>query len=389
MKPKKFITLFTFFFLRFASGAAFRPYLVLYYQSLSFSGTQIGLLTGIIPLVSLASLPIITGLADRTKTQKLIMSISLITASFGVFIFPYLNNFLLIFILLILVSILIAPVGALSDSAAMFMLGDRKDLFSRIRLGGTLGFSIASAAVGSLVENYSLKIAFWIASALLFIAFIVSLKLVHAPEKSKKPADMRQAIVLLKKPRVLLFLLISFAGGLSNALVNTYLFPYLRNLGAGESVMGLALTIGTIAELPILFFISTFIKKYKAFKLVIFSTAVTSLRFLLLAITTNPSVVLIIQLLNGFTFPLLSVAGVTYADEHAPEGFHATSQGLFNIASIGIGSAMGGFVGGLLFERLGGRGMYLVFFIFITIILIFASLMHRILPPEKRGEASI
>ena len=85
--------------------------------------------------------------------------------------------------------------------------------------------------------------------------------------------------------------------------------------------MGLALTMGTIAELPILFFASHFIKKYGAYPLIIFSTVITCLRFLLLAITPIPALVLAIQLLNGFTFPLLSVAGVTYVDDHAPEGF--------------------------------------------------------------------
>lgn len=148
--------------------------------------------------------------------------------------------------------------------------------------------------------------------------------------------------------------------------------------------MGLALTIGTIAELPILFFVSNFIKKYKAYSLVIFSTLITCLRFLLLALSPNPIMVLAIQLLNGFTFPLLSVAGVTYVDDHAPEGYRATAQGLFNGAVLGVGSAVGGFAGGVLFDRLGPRGMYLVFSIFITFILLFVSLLRRILPPEKK-----
>ncbi|MEA3326136.1 MAG: MFS transporter, partial [Chloroflexota bacterium] len=376
MKHRNFISPFVFFFLRFASAASFRPYLVLFYQSLSFTGAQIGLLTGIIPLITLVSLPVLTWFADLTKKHKLLLALSLLIAVLGLFVFPYLSSFTLIFIVVALLNIFLAPIGPLSDSATMFMLGDRNELYGHIRLGGTIGFSIASAVVGSLVQNYGLKIAFWSAAVLFFITFLVSQKLVHPSEESETPADMRQAIVLLKNPHLLIFLLISFAGGLSNALVNTYLFPYMKALGARESIMGLALTIGTIAELPILFFVSHFIRKYKAYTLVIFSTAVTCLRFLMLAITTNPVVVLIIQLLNGFTFPLLSVVGVTYADKQAPEGFHATAQVLFNVASIGIGSAVGGFVGGLLFGSVGARGMYLVFFIFITLVLIFVSLVH-------------
>ena len=84
------------------------------------------------------------------------------------------------------------------------------------------------------------------------------------------------------------------------------------------------------------------------------------------------------QLLNGCNFPLLSVAGTTYADACAPKGFRATEQGLFNAALTGLGSA----VGGLIFEWLGARGMYLVFGIFIALVLILVSLVRRMLPPE-------
>ena len=71
---------FSFFFLFFAAIAAFTPYLVLYYQSLEFSGPQIGLLTGVTPLITLVSVPFWTRLADRTNQHKLIMGISLLAA---------------------------------------------------------------------------------------------------------------------------------------------------------------------------------------------------------------------------------------------------------------------------------------------------------------------
>lgn len=382
-KLKKFIWPFLFFVLRFGGAATFRPYTVLYYQSLAFTGAQIGLLTGITPLVSLASMPLITGFADRTQKHKLIMSLSLIAVVLGLILYPFLNNFIPIFFLTILITLFQSPVGPLSDSAALFMLGKRKNLFSRVRLGGTLGFSIAATLAGTLVENQGLRVAFWGASLVFFAAFLVSLKLTHSRKEGVENRQKGYAFDLIKNHRFLLFLIIVFTGGIANAAINTYLFPYMKALGARESIMGLALTMGTIAELPILFFASHFIKKYKAYSLIIFSTVITCLRFLLLAVTPNPALVLAIQLLNGFTFPLLSVAGITYVDDQAPEAFRATAQGLFNGAVLGVGHAFGGFVGGILFDRLGPRGMYFTFFMFITAILIIVSLVRRALPPEK------
>jgi PPP family 3-phenylpropionic acid transporter len=376
---------FSFYFLLLAGAASYRPYLVLYYQSLSFTGAQIGLLAGIAPLVTLVSVPFVTGLADRTNRHGLIVSLSLLVVVSGLFLFPYLETFILLFGMAILNRISFSPIMPLSDSATMFMLGDRKDLYGRIRLGGTIGFSIVATVAGSLVENYGLKIAFWSAASLFFIAFLVSHKLVHGGKKSGKPADRGRASELLKNPHFLLFLLIGFSGGISFATINTYLFPYMKELGAGESMMGLALTIGTIAELPVLFFVSRFIKRFKAYALLIFSIAMTGLRFLLLAVASDPAFVLVVQLLNGFNFPLLTVAGVTYADEHAPKGFRATAQGLFTASMGGIGSAVGGFAGGLLFESMGAKGMYLILCIFVALVLVIVSLVRRTLPPEQES----
>jgi PPP family 3-phenylpropionic acid transporter len=384
MKVRKLVYPFSFYFLIYASVASFGPYLVLYYQSLSFTGAQIGLLAGIAPLITMICLPVVTGLADRTNRHRLAMSLSLLVVVLGFVIFPFLRTFTLLLGMAVLTNVSFSPAMSLSDSATMFMLGDRKELYGRIRLGGTIGFSIVATVIGALVENHGLKIAFWSAAGLLFIAFLVSQKLVHG-EKSGERAERGQASELLRNPHFLLFLLIGFSGGISFATFNAYLFPYMKELGAGESMMGLALTIGTITEIPVLFFVGYFIKRFKAYALVVFSFAMTGLRLFLLGIAVNPILVLFIQLLNGFNYPLLTVAGVTYADERAPKGFRATAQGLFNASLGGIGSAVGGFIGGLLFEGVGARGMYLVIFLFVTLVLVFVSLVRRALPSEQES----
>ena len=91
-EKKKYIWLFLFYVLRFGGAATFRPFTVLFYQSLAFTGAQIGLLTGITPLVSLISMPLIAGFADQNQKHKLIMSLSLIAAVFGLTLYPFLKS---------------------------------------------------------------------------------------------------------------------------------------------------------------------------------------------------------------------------------------------------------------------------------------------------------
>jgi len=81
------------------------------------------------------------------------------------------------------------------------------------------------------------------------------------------------------------------------------------------------------------------------------------------------------------------LAGVAYADELAPAGMKSTAQGLFGAMSFGFGAAIGGFLGGLLLESIGGRGMYLVFGLIILGGLALIEVIKRILPIEEVPQA--
>ena len=242
----------------------------------------------------------------------------------------------------------------------MNMLAGQKDQYGRVRLGGTFGWGIAALVAGMAIQAYDLKLAFWGYAALMVLALLVCQRFVFS--RAAAGASLRGGVrTLMANRRWVLFLALAFVGGMGFASVNTYLFAYMQELNASKTTMGLALTISTLSELPVLFFADRLLRRFGAHGLFVLAMGVTGIRLLLYAAVSFPAGVLVFQLLNGLTFPAAWVAGVSYADENAPPGMGATAQGLFGAMVFGFGAAAGGFLGGLLLESIGGRGMYLVF----------------------------
>jgi PPP family 3-phenylpropionic acid transporter len=376
---------FTLYFMYFVAFAFTGPFTVLYYQSIGFTGTQIGLLAGITPLVNLVAAPFLTGLADSTRRHRLLMSLAMLAGTVTMFTLPFLRTFLPVMVLILFYTFLFAPASAFADSATMLMLGDKRDMYGRIRMGGTIGFGLAASVAGVLVQHYGLPVAFWGGSAAFFLCFIVSQGMLYNRSQDSVSV-MRGVRSLLTHPRWVLFLVAAFAGGIAIAATNNYLFSYLKELGTDESVMGYALAAGTVIEIPVMFFGNRLIQRFKPYPLFLIGMFITGVRLILFGAIASSGFVLLLQLLNGFTFPVIWMAGVAYAHGNAPPGLSATAQGLFSAMVFGFGVAVGGFIGGLLLESAGGRVLYLVLGgIVLTTILIVALLSTR-LPAEPSTE---
>ena len=351
---------FSFYFLYYAAFASLLPYFVLFYQSLGFNGAQIGLLTGIPPLITLFGAPFGAGLADKTRRHKLIMGLGLGVAVVVMLILPQVSNFVLVFALVITFNFFMAPVGSLSDSATMTMLGEQKEMYGRVRSGGTFGWGIFAQIGGFLLALYGLEILFYVFSAIMLINLFVSQRFSFGEHQELDPKSGTVGM-LLKNRRWIIFLASAFLGGIGAFSVAAYLSPYLKELGADGRQIGFAFLIATLTELPAFYFGNLLVKRFTAHGLFVISLILLGIRSVLFGLVSNLFFAIVIQGLGGVVFPAMWSAGVAYADENAPKGMKSTAQGLFGSMTFGFGSAVAGFVGGILLGSIGGKGMFLVF----------------------------
>jgi MFS transporter, PPP family, 3-phenylpropionic acid transporter len=380
---------FSFYFWQFAAVAFYAAYFVLYYQKLGFTGAEIGLLAGLSPIVTLVCAPLWTGLADATRRHRLILSLAVLGTTGALSMFPFLNAFMPVLALGALLSAFSAPVTPLADTATMRLLGENRQMYGRLRLGGTVGYALAAAIAGVLVQRYGLPAAFWGGAGLYALTLLSNQNLwVPAPVAKAGPVSVGGGSrALMTNPRWLLFLVGGFSGGVMLAATNSYLFSYLQELGASEGTMGLALTLGTLVEVPVLFFGNHLLRWLKPYRLYMVALVISAARMLLLGMARDANQVLVIQLLTGLTFPPMWIAGVAYAHDSAPPGLSATAQGIFGATVFGFGMAVGGFAGGPLLTSIGARNMFLVIGLAMLVLVLLVAGAGRLLPAARVAEA--
>ena len=346
-----------YYFLFYGAFSVLLPFLAIFYKAQGLTGAQIGLLAAISPIISFFGAPLWTGAADASHRHKLVTMLSILGVVGICFIIPGIASFGGLLLMISLFAFFGAPTASLVDSAVLTMLGDRKERFGRIRLWGTIGYGVIAPFAGNLIGRLGLKWAFWGYAILMLGGFLIVTQIPFRQSRSNGSFRGGMRVLFANRPWML-FLVMVFIAGIGNATINNYLFVYMQSLGASNTLMGFALTVSTLSEIPAMFFSDRLLRRFGARGMLIIAMTTIGLRLICYSLTTQPWVVLVIQLCHGLTFASIYTAGVHYADQVAPPGMKATTQGMFSGTLMGFGSAAGGLLGGILLDSFSPGGMY-------------------------------
>ena len=346
-----------YYFLYFGAVSFLFPYLALFYQAKGLTGSQIGLLTAVSPILSFFAAPLWTGAADATHRHKLTAVLATVGVVTLAIIFPGIATFGGLFLMICLYSFFNAPTGSLADSAVLALLGDRKERYGRIRVWGTVGYGVVAPLASLLIGHSNLQWAFWGYALLMLGGLLVIFLLPFRQGYSNGSFSGGIRILFANRPWML-FLVMAFIAGAGMATYNNYFLVYMQSLGASSALRGLALVIATASEIPAMFFSDRVLRRFGARGMLIIAMTVIGLRLLCYSMIDLPWVVLIVQVVHGLTFAAVYTAGVNFADQVAPPGMKATTQGMFNGTLMGFGAAAGSLLGGILMDRFSPGVMY-------------------------------
>jgi len=348
-----------FYFFYYGAMAALTPFLTLYYQSLGLSGTQIGLLAGLVPLTGMLSGALWSATADATRRYRVILLSAIAGTWVATLLVSRATSLATLLPLVLINALFAAPIGALIDSSVVALLGENRADYGRVRLWGSVGWGLSALLAGPVLERAGLSWAFTINLTLLVVVFGLGLRVPLAQTEGTPGSSFRGGLrILLADGRYLTLLFVALVFGMSLSMVLSYLFLHMRAMGAGESLMAVTLTAATVSEVPFLFLAGRLLRRFGVSRVMAVSLALMAAPAFAYAFIPSPGWVVAINLFHGPTYALFWAAGVAESSRVAPPGLGATAQGAFSSAMFGLGSALGNLSGGFLYDRFGAPFLF-------------------------------
>ncbi len=155
--------------------------------------------------------------------------------------------------------------------------------------------------------------------------------------------------------------------GLAAALIITWLTRlglyqfeplYMDQLGAGESLIGLASTIGDLVELPGMLWADRWVRHYGSHQVLQWMWLLYALMALIILLVPHVAVIVAMRVLGGLAFSFYSVAVLVFISERAPLGQVTTALALYTVTLRGMISIVGAPLSGLIFDLFGAYWLY-------------------------------
>lgn len=401
--------LYWFFFMG-GLGAVF-PFFGLYFrENARLSGTQVGMVLAVLPVVGFAAQPLWGQVADRTGSRSRVLAWLSMAAGICYLLVPLAHGFPANLAAMGLVACFSTALVPMATSVSLASLGSRGARgFGGLRVWGTIGFLLVVVSMPALLDALGpafgleaaasrdpagssalsgpseplLGVIFAVAGVLWLASGVVVLGLPPTGELELRahPGEWRRLLRHGPFRRILLFgfgCWLCFQGPM-------VLFPiYVRSLG-GDADLVSRLWIPMLAlEIPLVAWSGAGLQRLGARGLLAVGIVAGAVRWLLTGLSSDPLVLYPTQLLHGVVIAGVVVGAPLYVEETVPEQLRSTGQAVLAMLGFGLGGVLSNLTGGWLIDHLGPAAPSLAGGLGAVVL---ACLLPVLLPPPRRPEA--
>jgi len=374
-----------YFFIYYGFGA-FSPLITQYYKSIHLTGTQIGIISAVAPVVSIVAQPMWGMICDRFQIRKRVLVGTLLVSGVVGLLFTAASTYALVFFLYILLSFFQSAIVPVSDSLALNYSNKNRLQFGDIRMWGAVGFALAAFLTGLLVERWGPSFLFYSYCAALIAAILF---LLRVPEEVTESSRYRVSIFkgmrqLLRIPRFLLFLLASFCVlGVINAN-NIWFSLYYQEIGGTVAGVGLAFLLFAGSEAPFMKLAGFFVRRWGLETTLLLAAVFSALRWFWYSSAPGTAAVLLLFFIQGVSVGFYLATAAQFVRENTPVSLQVTALAVFFSVGSGLGTMLCNLLAGWIQDEFSTLAIYL-FFGLVTALGIIPLLFIRF-GPWKRVE---
>ncbi|WP_235949876.1 MFS transporter [Paenibacillus apii] len=364
----------SFMFTIYGTSVLAISYFPLFYSHLGFSSAQVGYLYSLGPLISILSNLFWSMISDRLGTIRKIMVILLGGQLGAAVLLSQATEFSSVMVILSFFYFFYYPVFPLSDTMAIKIAERLGRNFISIRLFGSIGYAFFALTIGYLLRalgtSWSVYLCIIIILISLFTAWMLqdtkpekrsstinNSEMEVTPQTGSKSEGIRQ---ILFKKEVLWFFGCVFVLALGHRMNEAFLTVSMKQLGAGAELIGWALLVSALSEIPVLFLLGKYGDRFKELPLLALASLMYAIRFLLMASVHHPGGMIAIQLMHSITFGVFYVTAVRYITRIIPDHLRATGMAIFTIIWSSVSGLLSGTFGGMIFQEAGLAPFYRV-----------------------------
>jgi nucleoside transporter len=316
-------------------------------ENIGASDVQIGAAYSALAIATIIS-PFFVGMvADRYFAAQRLMAVLHIIGGGLLFMATQIDNPNVFYWVILAYSLLYMPTIALSNSIAFNQMTDPGRQFPWIRVFGTIGWIVAGLMISTLGVEKS-PTTFHMAALASIVLGLFSFMLPHTPPKGKasgataSSALGTEAFVLFRDKPYLVFFIAAILVCIPLSFYYSQTSGFLTELGM-DNVAG-KMTMGQISEAVFILAIPFLFNSIGVKRMIIIGMIAWVLRYVCFAYGNMDAGAWMLYagiILHGICYDFFFVTGYMYTEKKAGEKIKNAAQGLFTVATYGVGMVIG------------------------------------------------
>jgi nucleoside transporter len=353
-----YVALSTMMFLEFAIRGTWMPVLAARLLGpLGMTGRQVGWIYGALPLACIG-MPLVVGpIVDRWLPTQWILAAAHLASGLALLCAAWARRFSTLLVLMAIHAVCFAPTLALVNSLAFSHMVRPEREFFAVRVWGSIAYVAAGCALAAwrrfgrnvLQGSDSLLLA---ALLSLGLAAFCAFGLPHTPPAPGR-APWTEGLALLRDPKILTFLAISFV---ATAQLQYYFMGtarYLEEIGFRPAAIPALMTVAQVAEIAAVIQLLPLLLPRLGYQATLTTgIAMWAVLFAVYAVGRPPWLVVASMVLHGLAFAFFLESANVYVNKVAPPQLRGSAQSLYTAVTMGLGLFVGTQMTGRVLDRL-------------------------------------